>query len=187
MLNWLMGKPKVARTAEALYARIVDAARQPAFYKDLEVPDTAEGRFEMVALHLFQALEALKTGRLDPAYVEAFSRHTIEAFVTDMDDCMREMGVGDLTVPKRVKRAAAGFYERTGVYRAALSELDNTALLAALKRYVYQGRDAARPALALAAYMRTMSIELAGAPPETMLSSTQVPNPANSLDASHAL
>lgn len=187
MLNWLLGKPKLARTADALYARIVDAARHPAFYKDIEVSDTTEGRFEMVALHLFQALEALKTGRLDPAYVEALSRQTIEAFVTDMDDCMREMGVGDLTVPKRVKRAAAGFYERTGVYRAALTEQNDTALLAALGRYVYQDREAARRAPALAAYVRGMSAALVGADPETMLSGAQVPNPANYLDASHDL
>lgn len=71
----------------------------------------------MVALHLFLLAErVMKDGEKGAKLAQA----VIEAFVTDMDDCMREMGVGDLTVPKRVKRAAATFYKRTQSYRAGL-------------------------------------------------------------------
>lgn len=61
---------------------------------------------------------------------------TLEAFFTDMDDCMREMGVGDLSVPKKVKKAAAGLYERVQAYRAALEADDAVALAAALERFI---------------------------------------------------
>lgn len=119
MLRWLRQRAETSRKAEELYGSVVAAARQPAFYGALGVPDTPEGRFELVALHLFLALEGL---RGQGAAAEGLARRTIETFVIDMDDCMREMGVGDLTVPKKVKRAAAAFYERASVYRQDLIE-----------------------------------------------------------------
>ncbi|MGL4398183.1 MAG: ubiquinol-cytochrome C chaperone family protein, partial [Hyphomicrobium sp.] len=100
------------------------------------VPDTPEGRFEILVLALFLFLERLKVTRPDGS---ALARDVIEAFVIDMDDCMREMGVGDLTVPKKVKRAAAAFYERSGAYRDALASADAGALTDAIVRHVYGG------------------------------------------------
>ena len=118
-LNWpQFAKQSPKRKASDLYGMVVAAARQPAFYGPERVADTPEGRFELVALHLFLLAERLTAEKPEG---EELARHLIEAFVTDMDDCMREMGVGDLTVPKRVKRAAAVFYERSGAYRDALA------------------------------------------------------------------
>lgn len=117
MRNWLNRPAGVRRKAEELYGMVVAAARNPSFYGPGRVADTPEGRFEQVALHLFLVAERVAPVKPEG---EALARHLIEAFVTDMDDCMREMGVGDLTVPKRVKRAAAVFYDRTGAYREAL-------------------------------------------------------------------
>ncbi len=168
MFGWLLGKPKVTRAAEALYARIVDAARAPRFYTELGVADTTEGRFEMVALHLFLALEALKVSPLDAAFRDTLMQRTIEAFVTDMDDCMREMAVGDLTVPKKVKRAAAGFYERTGAYRAALASNDREQLAVVLSGFIYLVPEAHGYARALAAYVDETAQRIKGASPETM-------------------
>ena len=139
MLAWLTGRTDPRHTADELYGRVVAAARQPVFYGDLGVPDTPEGRYELVALHLFLGLERL---RLEGARGETVSRLALEAFVTDMDDCMREMGVGDLTVPKRVKRAAAGFYERAGVYRAGLDAEGWRPMAVAVNRYVFNAPDA---------------------------------------------
>src|SRR6185437_3137103 len=99
-------------------------------------PDTPEGRFELIALHLFLALEGMK--ERDTADT-ALSQRTIEAFVTDMDDCMREMGVGDMAVGKRVKRAAAAFYERANAYRRALAAAETEDLEASLGGYVFAG------------------------------------------------
>jgi cytochrome b pre-mRNA-processing protein 3 len=119
MFDWLTRRSTVKRKALDLYGGVVTAARNPWFYGPGRVADTPEGRFELVALHLFLVAERVKAHQPDG---EALAQGLIEALVTDMDDCMREMGVGDLTVPKRVKRAAAVFYERAGVYRQALAE-----------------------------------------------------------------
>jgi cytochrome b pre-mRNA-processing protein 3 len=117
MRDWLTRPAGVRRKAEELYGMVVAAARNPGFYGVGRVADTPEGRFEQVALHLFLIAERVAPVKPEG---EVLARHLIEAFVTDMDDCMREMGVGDLTVPKRVKRAAAVFYDRAGAYRDAL-------------------------------------------------------------------
>jgi cytochrome b pre-mRNA-processing protein 3 len=116
---WLTRRRALTRKARDIYGAVVAAARQPGFYGPGRVADTPEGRFELVALHVFLVAERVKALKDDG---NALTQALIEAFVTDMDDCMREMGVGDLTVPKRVKRAAALFYERSGAYRDALAK-----------------------------------------------------------------
>lgn len=118
MRAWLNRSQTARRKAVDLYGMVVAAARRPSFYGPGRVSDTPEGRFDLIALHLFLVAERLTRVKAEG---EEQARHIIEAFVTDMDDCMREMGVGDLTVPKRVKRAAAVFYERAGLYRDALA------------------------------------------------------------------
>jgi cytochrome b pre-mRNA-processing protein 3 len=118
MLQWFRRRAEAGRRAGELYGSVVTAARHPAFYRDMGAPDTPEGRFEWVALHLFLLLEGMKVQ--NPAEMELAQR-TIETFVTDMDDCMREMGVGDMVVGKKVKRAAAAFYERAAAYRTGLA------------------------------------------------------------------
>lgn len=138
MLQWLRKRTEAGRRAEELYGSVVTAARQPEFYAAIGVSDTPEGRFELVALHLFLALESLE-GSL-PGDIR---QRLIETFVADMDDCMREMGVGDLAVPKKVKRAAAAFYERATVYRRALVARDSAAMAESLRHYVFA--DGERP------------------------------------------
>lgn len=133
MLNWFRTRNVNARKAKELYGAVVAAARQPEFYREYGVPDTLNGRYEMIVLALFQLLERL---RAEGTAAEELSRLTLEAFFTDMDDCMREIGVGDLTVPKKVKKAAAGFYERTKTYRAALDAGDKAAMATAIESFV---------------------------------------------------
>lgn len=127
---WLGRKAQSRSKAKELYGAVVTAAREPALYARFGVPDTPEGRYEMVVLHLALLLERL---RGEGARFDELQRLVTEAFVTDMDDCLREMGVGDLSVPKKVKRAAAGLYERSAAYRAALTVPDGGALRAGLE------------------------------------------------------
>lgn len=151
MFEWLTGRHRDRSKAGNLYGAVVTLARTPGFYSQFGVPDTPEGRFEMVSLALFLTLERLKSFPGQEKLVQG----TIEAFVTDMDDCLREMGVGDLGVSKRVKRAAAAFYERAGSYRTALTDASATAMTDALTSHVYSGQavaqapDLAKLALAL--------------------------------------
>jgi cytochrome b pre-mRNA-processing protein 3 len=103
-------------TIEAIYGMIVAQAREPAFYADLGAPDTVDGRFDMVVLHLWMVLRHLRT--TDGG--EALSQSLFDRFCEDMDGNLREMGVGDLTVPKRMQAFGEAFYGRTAAYDLAL-------------------------------------------------------------------
>ena len=147
--------------ATALYAAIVAQAREPGFFSSLGVPDTLDGRFETVALHVFLVLRRLK---LEPAEAAAgLSRVLVEEFVSDMDRSLREMGAADLGVGRRVKAMAEGLYGRIRAYQAALAETGDAALEAALRRNVYgtvQTADTVRLA-AFARYVRRQHANLA--------------------------
>ena len=129
MLGWLARKADSVATAREIYGSSVTAARHETFYTAWGVPDTPEGRLEMLLLHL-----ALTLDRLDAegGAAEPLRRRLTENFVSDMDDNFREMGVGDLTVPKRVKKAAAALYDRHRDYAAALALPDDSALATTL-------------------------------------------------------
>ncbi|MGE0627630.1 MAG: ubiquinol-cytochrome C chaperone family protein [Hyphomicrobiaceae bacterium] len=107
-----------ARTASELYGRLVARSRAPWFYAGLGVPDTPEGRLEMVMLHVVLALRRL-AAEGQPG--QLLARALTETFVTDMDDCLREMGVGDIAVAGKVKKAAAALYDRNRDYGEALA------------------------------------------------------------------
>ena len=136
MLNWLSWKLNHNRTAVDIYGSIVAAARQKTFYDPWGVPDSREGRIEMVMLHV--ALVMLRLGAIGPTAV-ALSRAVAEAFITDMDDNMREIGIGDLAVPRKIKRAAAALYDRHRDYGSALSAGDHTELADALRAAISSG------------------------------------------------
>jgi cytochrome b pre-mRNA-processing protein 3 len=135
--------------AEELYAAVVAAARRPALYIDHGVPDTPEGRFEMIAMHLFALTHRLMR---EPGDDPELARRTTESFVTDMDASLREMGVSDLSVPKRMKKLFASFAGRLTAYETALAE-GSEALAAAIQRNVFpDGPDDGR-ALPLAEHL----------------------------------
>lgn len=114
-----------------LYESIVKWSRQKVFYEELGVPDTLDGRFEMISLHMFAVLHRLKNEN----QCETFSQQLFDLFFADMDQCLREMGVGDTGIGTRIKQMAQGFYGRLKSYEesVALEEL----LLDALRRNVY--------------------------------------------------
>ena len=120
-----------------LYGLIVAQARNPLLYRDFGVPDSLDGRFEAIVLHLVLVLRRLKRDfpeGLDLA--EALQ----EVFFTDMDRSLREMGAGDLGVGKRVKRMAEGFMGRLSAYEAALDAAPDRGsedLIAVLRRNVF--------------------------------------------------
>lgn len=149
MLRSFTARTRLQRKAGEIYGVIVTQARQPDFYASLGIPDTPAGRYETVVLHLFLVLERL---RAEGARAGALSRALIEGFVEDIDDSLREMGTGDTAVGRKVRRAAAGFYERSADYRAALAESDPLALERALAGNLLAGAEGA-PSAALARYV----------------------------------
>jgi cytochrome b pre-mRNA-processing protein 3 len=158
MLRSLKARSEHRRKAGELYGAIVTQARQPEFYADLGIPDTAACRYELIVLHVFLVLRRLQD---DAAAAGELPRTLVEAFVEDMDDSMRELGTGDLGVAKKVRRAAAGLYERSRDYREALAGADNEQLCCVLASHVAAQSDA-RQIAALAAYVRGGSAMLAG-------------------------
>jgi cytochrome b pre-mRNA-processing protein 3 len=138
------GTPTIA----ALYGAIVAQARLPVFYAGFGVPDTVEGRFDMIVLHLVLVLRRLRR----EAELTKLAQGLFDSFCRDMDHNLREMDVGDLSVPKEMKRLGEAFYGRQRAYEEALSGADGAApLAAALGRNVFAG-DRPRAAALLADY-----------------------------------
>lgn len=119
--------------AEALYLSVVRQARQPAFYTSLGVPDTLDGRFDMIVLHVVLVLLRLKR---EGAAGERMGQALFDVLFADMDRSLREMGVGDLGVGKRVKQMGKAAYGRLSAYEAALAG-ESAALGAAIARNLY--------------------------------------------------
>src|SRR5579883_35550 len=149
-----------SRAASALYAAIVQQARDPAFFTSLGVPDSVDGRFETLGLHAFLVLHRFKVERSDAA--ARMSRTLLEIFVADMDRSLREMGAADLGVGRRVKAMAQALYGRIKAYEDGLGERRE----AALRRNLYGTLREVRPAdlAAVAAYVRRQHAALAAQP-----------------------
>lgn len=151
MFQRWFGRDRGANRAitDALYAEIVAAARQPVFYADWGVPDTPLGRFEMISLHLFLFLRRV---RGEAGSIADVAQVLTDEFFADVDSSVRELGVGDAGVPKRVKRLAKMFYGRVASYGEALDANDRAALAAALARNIRPGVAAWPEVDALAGY-----------------------------------
>ena len=119
--------------AVTAYRRVVEQARQTVFFADYGVPDTLDGRFELICLHAFLYLHRLKADR---PQASAFCQSLFDRMFADFDRSLREMGVGDLSVGKHVKRMARAFYGRVLSYEAGLAGGDS-ALAAALARNIF--------------------------------------------------
>ncbi|MBN8991675.1 MAG: ubiquinol-cytochrome C chaperone [Rhizobiales bacterium] len=131
-------KPRLAPrgTIEAIYGMIVTQAREPLFYRDLGVPDTVNGRFDLLLMHLWLVLRRLKA----VAGGKELSQALFDHFCNDMDDNLRELGVSDLKVPKKMQAFGEAFYGRTAAYDMALTE-GSEALAQALCKNVLNGEN----------------------------------------------
>ncbi len=119
--------------ADTAYRRVVEQARQTVFFADYGVPDTLDGRFELICLHTFLYLHRLKEDR---PQASLFCQNLFDRMFADFDRSLREMGIGDLSVGKHVKRMARAFYGRILSYEAGLAGGD-LALAIALARNVF--------------------------------------------------
>lgn len=171
MFKRLFGRERHANRAitEALYAQIVAAARQTVFYSHWNVPDTPLGRFEMLSLHMFLFQHRL---RGEGAAAQEVAQVLIDEFFLDVDHSLRELGIGDVGVPKRMKKLAKMFYGRTAAYDDALERNDHDGLTAALARNVRPDAGAWPEAAQLALYVADAAGHLAAQPTESILSGT---------------
>lgn len=146
-------------SAGRLYRHAVEQARQPGFYLHHAVEDTPDGRFDMITLHVVLILRRLKR---DHHRTEWLAQALFDLMFADMDQNLRELGVGDMSVGKRIKAMAKGFYGRLAAYDAGLDAPEGDTLEAALRRNLY--RKTSPPAAAvttMADYVRVQADRLA--------------------------
>jgi cytochrome b pre-mRNA-processing protein 3 len=148
-------RPGSENTIGTIYGMIVTRAREPAFYDGYGVPDSVDGRFDLVVLHLWMILRRLGAD-MDS---RKLAQGLFDRFCSDMDANLREMGVGDMAVPKRMQAFGQAFYGRSAAYDAALTE-GREALARALDKNVFNGRNFER-ALHLADYVEASVAKLA--------------------------
>jgi cytochrome b pre-mRNA-processing protein 3 len=149
----------------ALYGAIVAQARSQAFYRGYAVPDTVTGRLEMILIHIFLFFRRARGG----SDMQRLGQGVFDRFCDDMDGNLREMGIGDLAVPKHMQRIGEAFYGRAAVYDAALDADDDAALSQALARNVFgEGLQPERTGR-LAAYIKEVDIQLAQEKDENLI------------------
>ncbi len=157
VLSWFRAAP-LQREGHDLYIAAVTAARRPVFYAAIGVPDTLDGRFDCIGLHVFLVIRQLWQAQPPgPALAQA----VFDAMFGDMDRSLREIGVGDLSVPKRNKRMWEAFHGRALAYGEALDAGDMATLEAAIARNVWRGRPAGEGPAWLARYVRAADAALA--------------------------
>lgn len=160
-------KPRQTLSAgRKLYACVVSQARQPALYEGFGAPDTAEGRFELYSLHVYLLLDRL---RGEGPQASETSQALFDTYVSALDDALREMGVGDLSVGKKMRKLGEAFYGRVKSYEAAFRALPETAELEALLARTVYAEGKAEHAPKLAAYATAQRTALMAQPLEKLL------------------
>ncbi|MFC0388564.1 ubiquinol-cytochrome C chaperone family protein [Muricoccus vinaceus] len=148
------------RSGFALYTAAVEAARDPGLFGEDRVPDTLEGRFDLVALHA--ALLVRRLHRDPDPRGPALAQAVFDAMFADMDLNLREMGVGDMSIGKRVRRMWEAFHGRALAYEGALAAGDRPALEAALSRNIWPEGAPEGAVSGLAAHAMALDATLAG-------------------------
>jgi cytochrome b pre-mRNA-processing protein 3 len=178
------------RNIHGLYGAIVAQARSAAFYTRYGVSDSVEGRFELIVLHLVLLLRRLggeqgggpRQGLGRPSG-RPVGQQLFDLFCRDLDDNLREMGVGDLAVPREMRKFGEAFYGRQAAYGAALGTADDRELEKALARNIFGIADADENAARLARYARAAVEQLAAAAEDALLAGTVVfPRPEAFVD-----
>lgn len=161
MIMSLFRKDPAIDAGAALYMAAVDQARAEPLYTRVGVPDTVEGRFEMVSLHVYLVLRRLKG---EGAQADKVGQKLFDAMFQNMDDSLRELGVGDLSVGKKIRKLAENFYGRVGAYEDALADSAESGDLAkALGRNIFLDPDALS-AEELASYVRRAAVSIEAQP-----------------------
>lgn len=164
MLKTLFRPRRSKAVAQRLYAAVVTQARRPAFYLALGAPDTMEGRFELYSLHLILLLRRLRGE--GPQAAET-AQALLDTFTSGLDHALRESGVGDLSVPRRMRNLTSLFLGRAKAYDAGLG--DPEALAGLIDRTVLAGGADHAASPALVAYVKAAATALVAQPLASLL------------------
>ena len=160
MILNLFRKNRATEAVYAVYAATVAQSRQPKFYAEWNVPDTVTGRFDMISLHMALLFRRL---RKEGKAVDDFAQAVFDLFFKDMDRSLREMGVGDLGVPKRIQKMGNIFFGLLAAMSEAMDRDDVEALQAVLSRNIFDGATGPH-VVALAEYLMAEDKALAAQP-----------------------
>ena len=166
MFSWLKQKPKQDPIA-GLHARMVKAALDPALYVHGGLEDSFEGRFESLSLHSFLIMQRLNAL---PQPAPDMSQELVDRTFTGIDHTLRQIGISDTRVPKKMKELASAFLGRVSAYEAGFVAQDRLVLVDALSRNALSGRDAAL----LAEYTQAASLHLAELNLEQLLADADI-------------
>jgi cytochrome b pre-mRNA-processing protein 3 len=155
------------RRAAAHYAALVAQARQLVFYESLGVPDTLDGRFDLIVLHACLYLKRLRLAGRDG---RELAQSVFDHMFANLDQSLRELGVGDITIPRKMRAMVEAFFGRAAAYDDALAASDERALAEAMLRNIYAGAPPANDGVTrLCRYVRAAAQALAAAPDEALL------------------
>ena len=150
MLTALFRKNSSKTPAQQIYGTVMAQARTPRFFSDLDVPDTVMGRFDMLSLHVYLIARRLRGEQTDSAV--RLSQEVFDLYVADVERALRELGIGDTSVPKRKKKMIRSFYGQIEDFDQPMDERDHKTLSRRVaKRFL--DRDSGVGAKAIADYM----------------------------------
>jgi len=165
LFSRLFGKKSARAKGQWLYEQALSASRNPDLYVKGAVPDTVDGRFDLLVIHVWMLIR-----RLNALEAQTIGQDVFDAMFADMDNALRELGISDTSVGKRIKDMAKVFYGRAEVYNTALDENDIKALSTALARNLFENiDDTTAHSAALAAYMQGIEQSLAAQELENLL------------------
>lgn len=164
MILPLFRKKPATEAVYAVYSAIVAQSRQPRFYAEWGIPDTVTGRFDMISLHMTLLFRRMRHG---DDQVKSFGQAVFDLFFKDMDRSLREMGVGDLGVPKKIQKMSTVFYGLLTKLEGALDRKDLAEIEAVLARNLYDA-GTAQPAAELARYLLAEAVGLDAQPLEAI-------------------
>jgi cytochrome b pre-mRNA-processing protein 3 len=160
MVFGLFTRSKQVPSVDLVYGDIVAAARLKRLYSVMGVPDTVMGRFDALALHVILVLRRLS---LLPAPADSLAQELVDRFFADLDAALREIGIGDVSVPKKIKKLGQAFYGRAEAYEKALvPDAAADALEQALARNLLDRPDEPMLATALAQHVRSLAGRIDG-------------------------
>ena len=134
MFGFFKKKEENAQLAAVLYDKILAQSREPDFYQYFGVPDTIQGRFDLLCVHAFLIVDRLyEDGPKGTKLAQSFFDHMFK----ETDKNLRELGIGDLSVPKHIKKLMRGFKGRSMAYRDAMESDEHYDLIEALMRNLY--------------------------------------------------
>ncbi len=168
MILSLFRRNTATKPVYAVYSAIVAQSRQPRFYADWQVPDTVTGRFDMISLHMALLFRRLRS---ESGPKKQFSQAVFDLFFKDMDRSLREMGVTDLGVPKKIQKMGNIFFGLLAALNAAMDSKDVAAVEQVLSRNIFED-GAGTHVRALADYLFAQDEVLAAQSPEQIAAGT---------------